>query len=166
MFLRSLVVLRNSFDTKQITMKTKLLLLIIALLPLSLIAQEKAPKRAAQILVKTDNPDEDNFKSVTKFLLSEAIDIDSRDSELGLITTAPFRYDKSPLMVLTFYINDDAIRLTGRFKSGFDLDLGGVIAKDDFEKIENRGMKGSVFQNAFAAMQDIALRLGSNISYK
>lgn len=138
----------------------KNLLLFLLMLPIFAVAQ---PKKAKQIFVHTEKSASDNYTDVITYLIDNVIDIKSHDKDLGLIRTESFSRSN---IALTLYCTDSTIRVTGTFKTGMELNLGGVIATDDPMPIENRGMKGSAYRKAFDEMNRFAGKFGDRITYK
>lgn len=143
----------------------KSIIFSLLLIPALLFGQD-IPKKATQIFIHNDKTQGENFILISKFLLDEAIEIKSRDKELGVISSDVFKRGKGHPVALTFFCQDSIVRITGKFKMGMELNFGSVTATDDFEQIINKGMKGSIYEKSFRSMNDIALLLGNQLTYK
>jgi len=148
-------------------MKTTITILFISL-GIGFVHAQEIPKRASQIFIHNNKTQGENFIYVSKHLVSENIEIEKRDQSLGTITTAVYSPSKTNPIMLMFFCQDSVIRITGNFKLGMDINIGGVVAKDNLSKIENRGMKGSPFKKTFEAINNVAKSLSSEseLTYK
>ncbi|SDJ95185.1 hypothetical protein SAMN04487898_105135 [Pedobacter sp. ok626] len=146
-------------------MKKIYTILIVLLACNMLFAQQQAPKGSDKIIIKNDKSASDNFISVKLILAEKGIEIASQDKDIYQLKTgvAPVtKYGAGAYYVV--FCKDNSIRLTGMFNTGFQLNML-VKDTDPLIQIVNRGMKGSLFNEAWKAMNELAATLGGDISY-
>lgn len=144
----------------------KTLLLIAFLFPLAVIAQNVPVKGTKRIIITTQDSASMNYKRTLLQLLESGLSIDAKDSDLFTIRTQVSALRKtSGSYFLNIYCRNNQIIVSGKVKLGFDIDFGGVKTVDDFTDIVNKGMKGSIQKIAFDTMNELSLKIGSEISY-
>lgn len=126
------------------------------------------PKRTNMILLTVaNNYNDDTFKAVKTLLADYNIFPEKTDTDIGLIKTEEIPLEFGYAKYYIRIIKKDSItqiRLLGYCKTTTELTLGGVTAKSDWQRIENKGMEGSIFLDAFRYMEDIAIGLVANLS--
>lgn len=144
----------------------KNLILLLLVLPFVGLSQE-IPKKADIIVISNDKSASENFILVKQTLSDNGIEISSQDRDVFQIKGGPIAASKNA--VTSFYLfkcKDNSIVMTGKFKSGIELNLGGTTATDELDVISNRGMSGSMYKRSFNSMNDFAKKLGNNVAYK
>ncbi|MES2417598.1 MAG: hypothetical protein V4541_05390 [Bacteroidota bacterium] len=142
----------------------KLLLMLIMYFPLISYSQE-IPKRASNVIVKTQLSAKENFSFAIKTILGNDLIIDTKDAELGYIKTQQTN-NKDGIYFYNILCSDNQISISGMSKTGYTIKFGSVSSSDDFEKIENRGMNGSFFKKMFNNMNEFAKKFNLTLSYK
>lgn len=142
----------------------KILLVCLSLVVTRAANSQDIPKGTNAIKLKAAS-----FKAVATALLDAGYQFKSLDSNFGLITTDPKKFNKRQAWVLQIMArqkNDDII-LTGfcafsedGFHSDNPRDL--LSGKD---RIRYSGMKGSLFKDSFETMQTFALSTGLQLEY-
>jgi hypothetical protein len=136
--------------------------LIIAFLLSSVLsfAQNPVPKKVNTIIITDTLSGADALKKLSLLLQDKGFTIDKSDKELLSITTGP-KPIKMCSVILNIYKRDKQIFITGSFDAGV---VSGMTIKD---KISNTGMKGSMANNAWNEMNNLALAYGgSKIEYQ
>lgn len=143
----------------------KKLILSIAFLVVCNIAvySQLAPKGANKIIIKNNKTASDNFLFVKQFLAENSIQILSQDRDVNQVTTGVIRGKWGTNVKYVLFCKDNSIALSGSFYGGYELSLGGVVAKDDSLPIVN---KGGSSKNAFETMDVFAKKLGTEIFYE
>lgn len=89
------------------------------------------------------------------------------DNDLGLINTqdVPRKVGTSKYSIRVVRVDDSCqIRINGQFKTGMELNLGGVTGVDSWSMITKKGMNGSIYMDNYYFMEDIARGLAANLS--
>ena len=102
---------------------------------------------------------------VLNALLDNDFEIEKRDSELFTIKTGFKPLKRTGNFYLNFRCKANSIEIKGYFNSGISVELYGVQSEDTLEEIVNRGMKGSVFKNAFIEMFNFSKLIGENFTF-
>lgn len=149
-------------------MMKKILLVILALIPLLTRAQTDtaALRGAKKIIVKTNLPAKDNFDWISRYLLDQGFDIDSRDNELLTIRTQEKNYKRTNI---TYYLNirakDNEIVVSGKYKSGQESHANGTITTDVYRDIENKGIGWAARKLTFKAINDFCKKMNKPLTY-
>lgn len=118
---------------------------------------ENPPKRTWKILIKNGKSAEENFTLVGKTILENDFQIEKNDKEFLSIQTSPKNLKKlNALYYLNFLVKDSLIILTGMSKINLSLNYGNVTSESSYDKIINKGMKGSVAKESFNEMWNLA----------
>lgn len=131
----------------------------------TLSAQQQAPKGADKIIIKNAKSASDNFLAVKLILAEKGIEISSQDKDIFQLKTGVIpitKYGAGAYYVV--FCKDNSIQLIGMFNTGIELNML-VKDTDPFIQIVNRGMKGSLFKEAWIAMNSLAESFGGDISY-
>lgn len=125
------------------------------------------PKRANEILVLNELSKEANFGLVTSALLAEGFEIEDANGQFFTVKSGLKSISRSSGKYYLYFIcRDRSITVTGNFQSGIEVTLYGVTSTDQFEPIQNRGMQGSVYREAFVKMDEFAHSLNpSRLEY-
>lgn len=155
------------------------LLLIFILLPYLCFSQDDvfgtkastknslAIKRADKIIVANEKPAAENFLMVKQVLSDNDIEIVSQDKDIFQIKSGQITVTRGGASsYYNFNCRQGKIVVTGFYKAGYDLNIGGVIAKDEYTKIQNRGMGGSITKEAWNKMDIFSQKLGDKITYE
>ncbi|WP_281631226.1 hypothetical protein [Flavobacterium luteolum] len=114
---------------------------------------DNPPKKTWKILIKNDKSAEENFTLVGRTILENDFQIEKKDNDFLSIQTSPKNLEKlNAIYYLNFVIKDSLIILTGMSKLNISINLGGITSESSYEKIINRGMRGSVFKESFNEM--------------
>ncbi|MGQ1786902.1 MULTISPECIES: hypothetical protein [unclassified Saccharicrinis] len=149
-------------------MKQILTILVFTVLftPKLLFSQD-APKKANGIIVKTDKSHLDLYKSTLPFLVDEGYEFQLLEKDAGIIQTKPHSINGGQIKLMCSIRQKDSttiIKITGLCTIG-TISLGG-ISDDSWSKVTNRGMKGSLFKNAWIHMESIAKKIDGTIEYQ
>jgi hypothetical protein len=150
-------------------MKTTILLISILLFVSSIKSQEvlkDVPKNTNKIIIDTNQNQDENYKQALNILLDNDFEIGERDSDLFTIKTGLKPLPRTGQYYLNLRCKDNQIIITGKFYSGITLEIYDVDIEDSIETIVNKGMKGSVYKNAFLEMFKAAKLFGNNLTYK
>jgi hypothetical protein len=141
-------------------MKTHLIILLF-LTSMLAIGQtttiDKPPKKTWKILIKNSNSKEDNYKLIGQTLIDNDFSIEKRDIDyLTLETTPKATDDNTSSYYLKFVAKDNLIVLTGMGKSLLTMSIGVININNEYSKIRNIGMRGSVVKEQFNSMLNSA----------
>lgn len=118
---------------------------------------DKPPKKTWKILIKNSNSKEDNYKLIGQTLIDNDFSIEKRDIDyLTLETTPKATDDNTSSYYLKFVAKDNLIVLTGMGKSLLTMSIGGININNEYSKIRNIGMRGSVVKEQFNSMLNFA----------
>jgi hypothetical protein len=126
----------------------KKLLLLGFLIPSVLFAQV-IPKKANTIIITDTLSQEHLYNKITDLLFENGYGILNTDKAQGTITTTQ-RAMRTGTVALVFLIKDKRVILRGNAK-GLE-----EISGDDLFAIEYRGMKGSIYRDAWDEMQKVS----------
>lgn len=145
-------------------MKTILYILVFSLilhLPCMAEKNKKIPKNVNTILIYTNYKDKDEaFQKLGILLLDKNIGLKKTNKDFYYIASEPELLKRSTSARLKFniiYIDfKTVIKITGEYCFHIDIDLGQVTEKQSWDKIINKGMKGSPAKIAFEYLQKIS----------
>lgn len=140
-------------------------LYIIALLLPSISVAQEIPKHTNAISVKSVS-----FNDIALALTEAGYFIDKKDSALGTIITLPKQNirvsSNNGNVIIQVRIKDSTAIITGQYNWNVEAKTG--FLNNDFrtyETIEKRGMKGSLFLQAFNRLNDFALSFKKEVTY-
>jgi len=139
---------------------------ILLLIPIVGVCQE-IPKKADRIIVANDKTASENFILVKQILADKGIEIANQDKDINQIKSGSIsitKYGANGYFI--FNCKDKNVLVTGMFKAGYEVSIGGVKGTDDFESIAFKGMNGSLYKASFEKMNDFAKLLGKDIKYE
>ena len=124
-------------------------------------AQEvEIPKKAWKIIVHTSLNKADNYKSVGQFLIDNNCTIDKNNVDFGTLSTGPVPVKKSSIVnYYNIVCKDSAIVFSGLMNANMSFEMYGVKSESSLEKIENKGMMGSLYKKSFNAMNELAIKI-------
>lgn len=113
------------------------------------------PKNTVKIIIKNSSDKSSNFDLIAQTIIDNDFSIDKKDSEFFIIETAPkLSNDKTSTFILKLVAKDNMIVLTGVAKSRINANFASIA--EEYEKIINKGMKGSIFKDQFNSMFSFA----------
>ncbi len=128
------------------------------------------PRKTNTIILKVANAESSELLKHIKLTLADInIYPESVDTDLGLINTQDVSKKTGLAKYSIRVVKVDStmqVRFVGYFKSGLELNIGYVTAKDDWSRITKRGMEGSLYLDNFNYMTDIVKDLAVNLSVK
>lgn len=137
--------------------------LFLFIFPIVLFAQD-IPKGTTKIIINNELSAKDNFDLIIKTLLDNDYFIAIKDSETFTIKTEPKKPVKGHGL---YYMNiravDKEVHISGMWKSGIELSLGGVNSTDSYEPIIKRG---GAYIPIFDNINNFASKLIGNKIYK
>ena len=115
------------------------------------------------IIIKTNHSEETAFKQLVQILTSEGFPIENTDKELGIISTGSKKASKlnASIKINAMIVEKEnaTIILNGLYTIDATVNLGyGVTSNFGWNKIENKGMNGSVLQVAWNDLYNLAKR--------
>jgi hypothetical protein len=126
-----------------------------------------AIKKADRIIISNEKSSAENFLLVKQILSDSDIEIASQDKEIFQIKSGQIPITRGGASsYYNFNCRQGKIVVTGFYKGGYDLDIGGVISKDEYTRIQNRGMGGSITKEAWNKMDIFSQKLGDRITYE
>ena len=126
-----------------------------------------AIKKADRIIIANEKSAADNFLLVKQILSDNDIEIASQDKDIFQIKSGQITITRGGASgYYNFNCRQGKIVVTGFYKAGYDLNIGGVIAKDEYTKIQNRGIGGSITKEAWNKMDIFSQKLGDKITYE
>jgi hypothetical protein len=131
----------------------KITLLFFLLTSALTIAQtiDNPPKKTWKILIKNSNNKEANFQLIGQTIIDNDFSIEKKDVEyLTMETTPKITEGQTSTFYLKFVAKDNLIILTGMGKSRVNVSLANT--EEEYTKIKNMGMSGSVAKDQFKAM--------------
>lgn len=136
-------------------MNKKVITLIIFLTTITAFSQTSTtnlpPKKTWKILIKNSNDKDLNYKLIGQTLVDNDYSIEKKDSDFLTLETSPRVTDgKMSSYFLKFIAKDNLIVLTGMARSRINVNLGNI--DEEFMKITNIGMKGSISKDQFNSM--------------
>jgi hypothetical protein len=142
----------------------KKLTLVLFLLTSTLsIAQtiDNPPKKTWKILIKNSNNKEVNFQLIGQTIIDNDFSIEKKDVDyLTMETTPKITEGQTSTFYLKLIAKDNLIILTGMGKSRVNVSLANI--EDEYSKIKNIGMSGSVAKDQFKAMLNFAKLFSGN----
>ncbi len=141
----------------------KLLFALFLLTSILTIAQtiDNPPKKAWKILIKNSNNKEVNFQLIGQTIIDNDFSIEKKDVDyLTMETTPKVTEGQTSTYYLKFIAKDNLIILTGMGKSRINVSLANI--EDEYSKIKNIGMSGSVAKDQFKAMLNFAKLFSDN----
>jgi len=125
---------------------------------------EKPPKKTWKILIKNNNNKDTNFKLVGQIIVDNDFSIEKKDSDYLTLKTSPKVTDgKTSTYYLNLISKDSLIVLTGMAKSRINVQFANV--EEEYSKIQNIGMKGSIAKDQFDSMFNFAKLFNSDIEF-
>jgi beta-lactamase superfamily II metal-dependent hydrolase len=116
---------------------------------------DKPPKKTWKILIKNTNNKEVNYKLIGQTAIDNDFSIERKDFDFLTLQTSPKVTDgKTSSYFLKFIAKDNLIVLTGMAKSRINTNLGNI--DEEYLKISNVGMKGSISKDQFNSMLNFA----------
>jgi hypothetical protein len=116
---------------------------------------DNPPKKTWKILIKNSNTKELNYQLIGQTLIDNDFSIEKKDLDFLIIETKPqLTKAETSMFYLNFIAKDNSIILTGMGKSRINTNLIGV--EDEYSKIKNIGMRGSIAKDQFNAMINCA----------
>ena len=126
-----------------------------------------AIKKADRIVIANEKSAAENFIMVKQMLSDNDIEITSQDKDIFQIKSGQITITRGGASgYYNFNCRQGKIVVTGFYKAGYDLNIWGVIAKDEYTKIQNRGMGGSITKEAWNKMDLFSQKLGEKITYE
>lgn len=111
----------------------------------------KPPKKTSKILIKNSNSKEVNFKLIGQTIIDNDFSIEKKDVDyLTMETTPKVTESETSTYYLKFIAKDNLIILTGMGKSRINVSFANI--EDEYSKIKNVGMNGSIAKDQFNAM--------------
>lgn len=148
----------------------KPLLLILFLFPLCSFAQHRdtvAPKKANRIIVVTNKPARENFELLGAALLSSGYTIRMQNSDSLTVHTGEKQGDSYTVSYsISGQAKENEIVLSGKYSSQVDASISGTNRRVFVYDIANTGKRGSVPQQTFAALQELAGKLRGRLFYE
>lgn len=112
---------------------------------------DKPPKKTSKILIKNSNNKEVNFRMIGQLIMDNDFSIEKKDLDyLTMETTLMVSEGKTSIYYLKFIAKDNLIILTGMGKSRVNINFANI--EDEYSKITNIGMSGSVAKDQFNTM--------------
>ena len=119
------------------------------------ISIENPPKKTWKILIKNSNNKEVNYQLIGQVLIDNDFSIEKKDLDYLTIETKPkLTSAETSIFYLNFIAKDNLIILTGMGKSRININLAGI--EDEYSKIKNIGMRGSIAKDQFNSMINCA----------
>ncbi|MEC5165160.1 hypothetical protein RCH18_000885 [Flavobacterium sp. PL11] len=119
------------------------------------------PKNTVKIIIKNSSDKISNFNLIAQTIIDNDFSIDKKDNEFFIIETAPkLSNDKTSTYILKLVAKDNLIVLTGFAKSRINSNFANI--PEEYEKIINKGMKGSIFKDQFNSMFSFAKLFADN----
>jgi hypothetical protein len=116
---------------------------------------DNPPKKTWKILIKNSNNKELNYKLIGQTLIDNDFLIKKKDLDYLTIETKPkLTGAETSMFYLNFIAKDNSIILTGMGKSRINSDFAGI--EDEYSKIKNIGMRGSIAKDQFNAIINCA----------
>lgn len=130
----------------------KILILALLVISTKVISQTKtidnAPKNTWKILIKNSNTKEVNFKLIGQNIIDNDYSIEKKDTDFFTLETTPkVTNNEISSYYFKFIAKDNLIILTGMARSSLD---------NNYLKIINKGMKGSILKEQFNIMLNFA----------
>lgn len=145
-------------------------LLILLLLPIYSFAQLKdtvAPKKANRIVVVTNRPAKENFELLRTTLLNSAYTIRMQNSDSLTVHTEEKLGDSYTVSyTISGWAKENEIVLRGKYSSKVDASISGTNYRVFVYEIANTGKRGSVPQQTFAVLQELARKLNGEVFYE
>jgi hypothetical protein len=145
----------------------KNLLIALLLLPFFAFAQKTDTtlfKGATKIIVHNSLTADENYKLAIQKLMDNDFFIEAKDSEYHTIKTQPKKVGKWTFSsFLNVRTKDNEIIFQGMFKTGIQLDMGGVVDPDNFQPIVYKDMGG--YKMTFKDMETTALLFSMPLLY-
>lgn len=126
---------------------------------------DKPPKKTWKILIKNSKNKESNFQLIGQTIIDNDFSIEKKDFDYLTFETTPKTTDKNTSSYyLKFIAKDNLIVLTGMAKSLIEMNIGSVTLNNEYTKIKNIGMNGSITKDQFNSMLKFAKLFSSNES--
>lgn len=125
------------------------------------------PKKTWKIIVKNNLSASDNFRLAGQKLIEDDFTIEKKDADFYQLKSSARQIKGiNGQYFLKIIASDNQIIVTGEVKVNVEINFGYATSTDDlWDRIENKGMKGSPIRKSFEQMNDFALKLGGEISY-
>jgi hypothetical protein len=122
---------------------------------------DKPPKKTWKILIKNSNNKEVNFQLIGQTIIDNDFSIEKKDVDyLTMETTPKVTERETSTYYLKFIAKDNLIILTGMGKSRINVSFANI--EDEYSKIKNVGMNGSIAKDQFNAMLNFAKLFSEN----
>lgn len=126
-----------------------------------------AIKKADRIIIANEKSAAENFLLVKQVLSDNDIEIANQDKDIFQVRSGQITVIRGGASsYYNFNCRQGKIVVTGFYKGGYDLNISGIIAKDEYTKIENRGMGGSITKEAWNKMDIFSQKFGEKITYE
>lgn len=126
---------------------------------------EKPPKKTWKILIKNSNNKEVNFQLIGQTIIDNDFSIGKKDVDYFTLETTPKTTDdNTSSYYLKLIAKDNLIILTGMAKSLIEINIGSVTLNNEYTKIKNIGMNGSIAKDQFSSMLKFAKLFSNNES--
>lgn len=140
-------------------MKKLASLLGILIISLSVFAQQ-IPRGANAIVLKTNYISvDDALTTVSRKLLSSGISIAVLNDKIAYLVTGPFSHNGVTSEVTVYFERKDSViysKISGVFRTGINVNFGGVGIDDKPSSISYIGQRGSLARSAWEALERIA----------
>ncbi|HNX11623.1 MAG TPA: hypothetical protein PKH68_01415 [Paludibacteraceae bacterium] len=151
-------------------MKTLFTTLILLFFASAVFAQDDAyyspeKKIANKIIIETRKPKAENLKLCVDILTENEIVCEQNKETFIVKTDIQNTKKRNYPYYLNFFCKDSVIVVSGKFKLGVSLEIYGVRSEDNFEQIQNNGMKGSAYRITFDEMKTVAEKFGKPINF-
>lgn len=121
------------------------------------------PKGASKILVRTKNNKSENFQLIGNNLIDNNYQIDKANKDFWTISSVAKSHTKPSFSyILNFVAKDSIIMITGTININLNVTIYSVESQSNFEKIQNKGLKGSPMKEAFFEMYIFGKNLTDN----
>lgn len=148
----------------------KPLLLILCLWPLCSLAQQRdtvALNKANRIIVVTNKPAKENFELLRTTLFSSDYTIRMQNSDsLSVHTGEKPGHSYTVSYTISGLAKENEIILSGKYSSRVEASISGTTHRVFVYDIVNTGKKGSVPQQTFSALQELAAKLKGQLFYE
>jgi hypothetical protein len=142
----------------------KLYTVLLVLLPLLTSAQvDSLPFKTAKVIfLKTNLPDDELYKAVNTYLLSDGHELDKANQKARTLQTARKSIQNGRcIYVINASVKDGQVRFSGGFtSSGYEK----TISHLKYIPIEKRDGPGSPFKLAFDSLNEVAIHLKRSLN--
>ena len=115
-----------------------------------------------KILLKNPVP----LDTIEIVLFERGFTIDTKNKELGLITTKPRKLKGvEGAVIVRAQIKPEEVVFTGEFAINYDISAGMLTLKRTFEQLRYGGMNKSIIRESWHAMENVVIRIGGERIY-